>query len=420
MARQYVRQIDNTRTELLNQRELFVQKGKGGARYYSAWLHDPEVAYCPYCGGNAFKTQDLFSKTYLDLISDEGKKKVIQLVYEFHKYKCLRPGCGHVFAKPVHFASRRDNVTFRLENEIARLVIRGLTYSQVAAQLNDELSRQAVGQIFCRWVKDRENHRRADSLPSKLLIISGRTKHGMYTAFLNLDEGIKIYDIVDGVGSGDISAVLLKNGPPKTETVLSDCNPTIVDTIRNCLPNALHVIPVEYWFLLVKEDFAAFAHDRLLRTTVKNKDVLIMTPPTELAHRTSDLHKLLEGRPNIKRPYEDFNRLRSIVFRRDEMWVYNELLEWFDSVDPAFLEVLSATKLQLEEYRQPIEAHSEHRDLVPENLFGLTSRFEEILADMNVFSDAVLKARILYPFETDLDHWSGIPLEDVISFLANK
>ena len=81
MARQYVRQIDNTRTELLDQRELFVQKGKGGARYYSTWLHDPEVAYCPYCGSKAFKTQDLFSKTYLDLILDEGKKKVIQRIY---------------------------------------------------------------------------------------------------------------------------------------------------------------------------------------------------------------------------------------------------------------------------------------------------------------------------------------------------
>ena len=152
MAKHIFRREDEGRTELLGQDELFVQKGKGSDTYYNAWLHDPEIECCPRCGSDAVKTQDLFSKTYMDLVSEGEKKKVIQLEYEFYKYRCLNKDCRHVFSKPVCFASRRDNVTFRLENEIAQRVLNGASYAQVANQLSGSISRQAVGQIFNRWV----------------------------------------------------------------------------------------------------------------------------------------------------------------------------------------------------------------------------------------------------------------------------
>lgn len=82
MAKRIFRREDEGRTELLGQAELFVQKGKGSDTYYNAWLHDPEIEYCPRCGSDAVKTQDLFSKTYMDLVSDGEKKKVIQLEYD--------------------------------------------------------------------------------------------------------------------------------------------------------------------------------------------------------------------------------------------------------------------------------------------------------------------------------------------------
>lgn len=89
MAKHIFRREDEERTELLGHDELFVQKGKGSDTYYNAWLHDSEIECCPRCGSDAVKTQDLFSKTYLDLVSDGQRKKVIQLEYEFYKYRCL-------------------------------------------------------------------------------------------------------------------------------------------------------------------------------------------------------------------------------------------------------------------------------------------------------------------------------------------
>lgn len=415
MAKHIFRQKDKWRTELLGQDELFVQKGKGSDTYYNAWLYDPKMEYCPRCGSDAVKTQDLFSKTYLDLVSDGRKKNVIQLEYEFYKYRCLNKDCRHVFSKPVCFASRRDNVTFRLENEIAQQVLNGASYAQVTNQLSGSISRQAVGQIFNRWVQKKEDCRKTAMLPSKLAILSGKTDKDQYTIFLNLDDGIRVYDIVYGVRSADIAVVLLKNGVSNVQTVISNCDPVIVDAIQGYLPNALHIIPVEYWFSLVSADFAEFAHEKLKWSSVKDKDTLIMMPEGELGYRVSDLQRLLDTRSKIKPAYDDFNRLRNIITSRDEMWVYRELEEWLNSTDPEFRKAMSATKFQLQAYKQQIASHVEHRELVPERLYALTSRLEDLISHMRTFSDEVLKARILYTVEVNLEHWSGVPLDDVLA-----
>lgn len=415
MAKHIFRREDEERTELLGHDELFVQKGKGSDTYYNAWLHDPDIEHCPRCGNDAMKTQDLFSKTYLDLVSDGEKKKVIQLEYEFYKYRCLNKDCRHVFSKSVCFASRRDNVTFRLENEIAQRVLNGASYAQVVNQLSGSISRQAVGQIFNRWVRKKEACRKTAMLPSKLAILSGKTDKDQYTIFLNLDDGIRVYDIVYGVSSADIEAVLMKDGVPNVQVVLSNCDPIIVDAIRGYLPNAIHIIPVEYWFSLVTTDFAEFAHEKLKWSSIKGKDILIMTPEGELGYRVSDLQRLLNARPGIKPAYEDFNRLRNIITRRDEMWVYSELEEWLASADWEFQEALSTTKFQLQIYNQQIAAHVEHRELVPERLYTLTSRLESLISSMHTFSDEVLKARILYSVEADLEHWCGVSLDDILA-----
>ena len=420
MGKHIVRLEDTIRTEQLGQQELFVQKGKGSDHYFSTWLQDPEVERCPLCGSKAIKTQDLFTKTYWDLMFNGEKKTVIQIEYEFYKYRCLNKECRHIFAKPMSFASRRDNVTFRLENEIAIQVINGSSYAEVANQLSGSISRQAVGQIFNRWVRKKEERRKSAVLPSKLAILSQKTDKDQCIIFLNLDEGIRIYDIVYGVSSSAIASVLLKNGVPKVQTVISDCNPTIVDAIRGYLPETLHIIPVEFWFSLVASDFADLAHEKLKWSQVKDKDTLIMLPKGELGYRIGDLLRLLDSKPAIRPAYEDFNRLRDIITRRDEMWVYHELEEWLNSADPEFQEALSTTKFQLEMYKQQISAHVEHRELVPENLFMITSKLEELISHTRTFSDEVLKARALYSVESDLEHWCGVPIVDVIAIFAQQ
>lgn len=419
MAKRIFREWDEERTALLGQDKLFVQNGKGGANYYYAWLKEPEVERCPICGGEVIRIQDLFSKTYQELICEGERKRVIQLQYNFYKWRCLNNECRHIFAKEIDFASRLDNVTYRLENEIARRVMENNSYGKIHMQFQETVSRQAIGQIFNRWVYKKEELRKTQTPPSKIAILSGKTDKDYYTIFISLDDGIKIYDVLFGVNTLEIAAAIKNIGIDNITTVLSDCNPTIISAIKDNLPDALHIIPVEYWFDLVTDDFAYFSHEKLKWNPTPNKDNLVLTPPAELGYRVNDIKRLLNDRPAVKKPYADYNRLRDIISRRDELWVYDELIEWTESVDGEFKEQLTATVMQLKEYQNEIEAHVLNYTEVPEQLHYFTARFEELIKVPRTFSTEVLRARVLYSADAKLDDWRGVPIDAAIKAIEN-
>ena len=376
MARRVARRWDEERTKLLGQNELFVQEGKGSERYFYAWLQEPEVESCPLCSGKAIKMQDLFSKTYQELIHKGDDSAVVTLEYGFHKFRCLNHECRHIFAKEIHFASRHDNVTYRLENEIARLVMSGLSYGAISDQLQSSITRQAVGQIFNRWVRKKDELRKMQSPPSCISIISGLTDKDRYTLILNLDDGIRVYDALYGVQSSDIAFAIRRIGSGNIKTVLTDCDPIIVETVKDYLPSANHIIPVHYWFKLVSDDFAAFAHDRIKWCTVRDKDDLVLKPVSDLGFRGGNLERLFQERPAIVTPHKNYNDLRGIINRRDEMWVFEELREWIADLDPDFNACLSTTIERLDLLNEEIDAHVHYRELVPEQMFTLTEELE--------------------------------------------
>ena len=420
MGKRIRRRWDLDRAELLGQPELSVERGKGGPDYFYGWNLDPDVDACPLCGGKVIKIQDLFSKTYKDIINEDGKKRVVSLEYGFHKWRCLNDQCRHIFAKEIEFASKYDNVTYRLEEEIASRVMQGHTYGEIFNQLQGSISRQAVGQIFNRWVRKREELRRLQSTPSRLAIVSAATQKDRCVLFLNLDDGIRVFDVLYGINSADIAAVIRKLDSAKVKTILTDCEEIIVAAAKDFFPGAIHIIPVEFWFKLVTADFSAYAHEMLKWCAVRGKDEKIMIPKELLGPMVADLEEIFAARPAIQQPYEDYNMLREIISNRDELWVYDELMEWCTSVGSEFADWLSVTIMQLEHYRQEIENHTHYRDEVPEPLSRLIDMLEIALESERFFSTEAIKAKLLYGVQTDLEHWTGIPFGDVLRFLYEK
>lgn len=419
MGKRRRRQWDITRTDLLGLSELSVESGRGSSHYFCVWNNDLDDDPCPLCGNSVIKMQDLFTKSYTDLVVDGENKYAVTLEYNFYKWRCLNEGCRHIFAKEIRFATKYDNVTHRLENEVARLVVDGRSYGEICDQLDGPITRQAVGQIFNRWVRTRDEKRKMIQ-PLQLAVLSGKTDKDRYTVFLNLDDGIKVIDILYGVDSAAIAAVLRSLNGLQVKTVITDCDPIIAATVKDCCPNALHIIPVDYWLKLASDDFKALAHKKLKWCTVYDKEKLIMMQEAELGLRGNDLKRLLAIRPAIAKPHVDFNRLRGMVANRDELWVYDELVDWMETVDEEFREEMVATEIQLGLYREEIEAHMHHRDAVPEQLYLLATRLEKLLKKQRTFSTEVLKARVLYSIETDLNNWIGIPIEDVLEFLDKE
>ena len=420
MGKRIRRRWDLDRAELLGQPELSVERGKGGPDYFYGWNLDPDVESCPLCGGKVIKMQDRFSKTYKDIINDNGKKRVVTLEYGFHKWRCLDARCRHIFAKEIDFASKYDNVTYRLEEEIASKVMQGHTYGEIFNQLQGSISRQAVGQIFNRWVRKKDELRKLQSTPSRLAIISVATEKDRCVLFLNIDDSVRILDVLYGINSADIAAVIRKLDTAKVKTIITDCEEIIVAAARDYFPAAIHIIPVEFWFRLVRADYEAFSHDVLKWCAVRGKDYKIMIPKAVLGPMVADLQPIFDARPSIQQPYEDYNTLQEIISNRGELWVYDELLEWCASVGSEFADWLSVTIMRLQLYRQEIENHVHYREEVPEPLSRQIDMLEIALKSERFFSTETIKAKLLYGMQTDLEHWTGILLGEVIRSLYEE
>ena len=420
MGKRIRRRWDLDRAELLGQPELSVERGKGDPNYFYGWNLDPDVDACPLCGGKVIKMQDLFSKTYKDIIDDNGKKRVVSLEYGFHKWRCLNDQCRHIFAKDIEFASKYDNVTYRLEEEIAARVMNGHTYGEIYNQLQGSISRQAVGQIFNRWVRKKEELRKLQSTPSRLAIVSAATKKDRCVLFLNLDDGVRILDVLYGINSADIAAVIRELDTAKVKTIITDCEEIIVAAAKDYFPAAIHIIPVEFWFRLVRADFEAFSHNVLKWCAVRGKDYKIMVPKAVLGPMVADLQPIFDARPSIQQPHEDYNTLQEIISNRGELWVYDELLEWCATVDSEFADWLSVTIMRLQLYRQEIENHVHYREEIPEPLSRQIDMLEIDLKFRRFFSTETMRAKLLYSVQTDLEHWTGIPFGDVLRSLYEE
>ena len=95
------------------------------------------------------------------------------------------------------------------------------------------------------------------------------------------------------------------------------------------------------------------------------------------------------------------------------------MIEWTESVDGEFKEQLTATVMQLKEYRNEIEAHVFNYTEVPEQLHYFTSRLEELIKVPRTFSTEVLRARVLYSADSELNDWCGIPIDAAIKAIEN-
>lgn len=415
MARRTHRHEDPARTEILAIDELFVEKGKGNQDFYYTYLYDDIPECCPVCGGKEIKTHNLFSRNYTDYIIENGSPRIITQIYEFYKYRCLNPDCNRVFSADINFATIHDNVTRRLEDKIAEMVISGYSYGGVSSSFQERLSRQAVGQIFNRWVRYRDEQRITSESPQVIGATTGLTDKGEYALIFSCDDGIRVLDILLGIDSDRITASLRRFGKNAVKCILTDCNPTIYAAAKEALPNALHIIPAEMWFRLVRNDFIEYTHPMLRWVPVKNKENAILEPraPDEM-NRSYDMRRIIGARKNLERPYNNFHTLREAITNREIRWFVQELDEWPDSIDPGFREQLTATLIQYNEYRAEITQHQEHPEFVPENLLLATDRLEELIKARRSFSEEALQAAVLYSIETDLKNWQGIPIEKII------
>ena len=279
------------------------------------------------------------------------------------------------------------------------------------------LSRQAVGQIFNRWVRERDERRALVKLPEIIGVITGQLKEDKYVLITSCDDGIRILDILLGVDSSRILSSLRRFGSNVSKCILSDCDPTVYAAVKEALPGALHIIPAEMWLKLVREDFTLLSHGimRWAEPRIRKKQELVLAPKVADEQYTSvELKRIFAARPQLKEPYQDYHYLRDLIMNREFSWDITELDQWPEGIDYGFREQLSSTILQYDLYREEISRQQEHPEYVPDNLLSATDRLETVIQTRRSFSDEALRAAVLYSIESDLEHWQGLEIEEVI------
>lgn len=153
--------IDQQRTKELNIPELLVMSGKGDQDHFFCVLVSSKAHLgCPHCGNSAVRNQGNIHRDYLDIIRRDDDAALVIVSLEFRKNKCVSPGCGCVYYPEFSFASPYARTTRRLEDVIVRMVLRGgCSYAEISEELKGKLSRQVVGQIFRRRVKQLNSDR---------------------------------------------------------------------------------------------------------------------------------------------------------------------------------------------------------------------------------------------------------------------
>lgn len=412
---------DQVRTELLAIDELLVLKGKGNDEVYYARSIDDHPDCCPRCGGTALKVQNSFSREYRDYIMVGNTPKIITLIYCFYKFHCLNPECRHIFAPEISFASIDSNVTYRLEKKIVDMVIGGRSYGDISLSFRKRLSRQGVGQIFNRWVHEKDDLRRIKECPRVIGIFTGHTCHDEYALILSCDESIRVLDAMYGVDTEKVKLSIRRLSGPQTEYVLTDCNPTVYEAVKEELPSATHIIPAEMWLRIVRETFIEMGRNILKWVSVYGKNDLILEPRNPNKEVMDwNLKQIFSSRPGIVGPYNDYHNLYDRIRDREFRWNINELDEWPESIDAEFRENLEVAFITYKEYRNEIAAHQNHWEIVPDNLLSVTDHFDEFIGSRHIFSDEALKAVMLHSTEPDPINWQGIAVEKIFGFIERQ
>lgn len=126
------------------------------------------------------------------------------------------------------------------------------------------------------------------------------------------------------------------------------------------------------------------------------------------------LNQILNQRPQLQTVYDEFNRLREIIFNREERWVLSELEEWIRHLSPIFKKELNATLIQFEQYKSSIAQHQEQPERVPDGLYRSLKELEKLIRQRRIFSSEVLRAMVLYSKPENALQPRGELLSDVI------
>lgn len=389
---------------------------------YDVYAMNPDTAIpnCPLCKMR-MKNHGKYERKYMDYIVDlDGKPRFITLHYLFYKYRCFNEDCERtLYQKPVEFATENANVTRRLESLLTRYAA-CMSYSQVEQRVYGTVTKQAVGQITKRWVGSKDEERGIlFYTPQVLGIISFLWENKSY--ILVVDAGnkeIPIIEVLKSIGEDEIIVLLNHFNKGIIRYVVTDCNETVVNTVKDQLPgveilvdtDALLKAALDGFWEIIKSDAKHIMNDDKVR---------LMKDPRILNDYDANVIRRITGdKPRVSNGYVHINSLRSILSNE---WDVSDIQSWDNKIPIDCKNEFQEASGYIEKYWRELLNFYKRRRVVTPELYKKLKKLDEKLREFRNCSDELFRARVLYVclngrnIKSRDGKWHGVPYEDVMA-----
>lgn len=410
------RQYNIELTENLDIEEL--EAIEGDSYNIVAMNADREMPCCIRCEGEV-RNHGRFEKEYTDIIKkDDGTLKFISLHYVFYKYRCTNCDCHTLFQKPIYFARENANVTKRFEDYVVHLAMY-LSYSKVENIIKSAVSKQAVGQIIKRWTAAKDEERGNFFTPKTLGLVSCKSDKDYYIVVIDAtDKDLCVMEVLPSKSSDLIISLLNHMDNSEINFVITDCDPMIVDTVRDRLPGAELLVDTAALLEVVVSNFNQIINEDASHVYNVDKDRLKKNPAILKEGDGSRIRDITNTKPRVSSAYDHVNNLRSILSRE---WDIDEIWAWKEQIPIDCKQEFELTSAYIEAYWQEFMNFYKRRTVVTDELYEkLMLLNEKIQKNFTSYSDEILRSRILYSSHTNKKtedgeiKWRGIPIDIVL------
>lgn len=403
-----------------------------------ATLDDFEFPVCKYCKKN-MRNHDIKEKEFLDVIEDnEGKHYFIKLHYLASRYRCVTPGCRNVVTKEIRFADLKARTTYRAEAYIVNLA---MTYSyrniekMIAWNVSDDweerycdevlldkdrkITAQGIGAVIKRWVANKDAERQfitpevlglrtCDSGIANYIIAYNAAKLD------NFDKSdVCVIEVLKEVSIRVVDEFLDTLCKEQIKFVHVDFNETLINEIRQQLPNAVVMISTDVILESIIKDFSDYLRVHMKQMSHELKEAMLGDPGLITAVQDTRLNEKFEQYAELNNAYHFVERLWDLILNENPS---DDLQAWNTEMEIVCKEQFEYTAEYVETYWNEIFNYYSRREVLEGEAYEKLKRLDEAMRVFKNFSTDILRAKILYLGTTrdEPSQWDGIEVESII------
>ena len=427
--------ISRERTDTLNIPDLAVVTELDDPNSINSTYHTVHKSYfskskavCPYCNSAKTNETKIRSRKFKDILSENGKQKVIDLVFHQRYFRCK--DCERVFSEKIDFAEDGCRYTNRLSDLLAKGTLTQ-TYEKVCKKYGVPASKTSVGVIMRRRLRLQIEQLPPLKTPNTIVVFVADFYNNSYPVVLGIyGEFVKLIDVLSESSESVYGVFFSSLHKEEVKQVFIDPDEQLHNAVVSSFPTATIMISDE----CVRRYIRNCLNDIIKKTGTKcfvhkryhtlGKDEKYLTP---LERR--QVKKTLDRCHRLSGAYRAYQDLRVSM---ESGWDIPKITGWVDDL-PQYIKDYAVEGEELEQlwefdiikdmmqfYEPQISEYLTLANKPPVAMSSAIMGIIDTLAEMPYCIYDVLHARVMLNTEHSLEIYNdkqyrtGIPIDTLL------